>query len=422
MAERSLRAGEERQFRRAVGAYFAYQTFSAANFFWPIFFVFYQRYGRLDLGTILELQAFSTLARVVLEIPLGLLADRFGRRPALVLGAALMGTGCAVIVADPSLVSFYVGELCFAAATAAKSGADSAFLFDCLAGFGRTDDYPRVEGRAQSLGALVGAASAVASGFLLEWWLPLPYLLTLGAAGATLAAATLLDEPRHRSVGPAPAGIARGAVAEIRSQPATLWLIALYALLVVASHVVFYLQQPYLETIGVPVVLFGVVFAAAKLVHAVVAQFAGRIEAWVSVGRMPAFLVAAAVAPIGLMGVVVHPLGALVPPLRGVADGLLQPLVAFYLNRLVSPQRRASVLSIASFVARALQAAALWAFGMALVQMSALAALRVAAVVGAIVGVLLLLRPRLTGGPPTRGRSTLDGQGRAARRLRDGRH
>jgi hypothetical protein len=148
-------------------------------------------------------------------------------------------------------------------------------------------------------------------------------------------AAMVLDEPpRDRASGRAVRGIARGAVTEIVRAPAAIWLIALYALLIVFSHLVFYVQQPYLESIGAPVFLFGAVFAASKLVNAIVAHRAARIEAAITPRRMPAFLLACALAPVALMGVVSHPVGALIPPLRGIADGLLQPVVHFYLNRL----------------------------------------------------------------------------------------
>ncbi|HZR83140.1 MAG TPA: MFS transporter [Candidatus Binatia bacterium] len=417
MARRALRAGERAALRRVVGAYFAYQTFGSVNFFWPVFVVFYQRYGRLDLPAIFELQAFFTLSRVVLDVPLGLAADRFGRRLALIASAALTAIGCGVIVAWPSLVAFYLAELCFASSVAAKSGADSALLYDALSEHGQVDDYPRVEGRAQSLAALAAATSAIASGLLLEWWLPLPYLMTLSAACATVMSAVLIDEPVRVTSSASWRGIARGALREIVASRAAMWVIALYALLVVLSHVVFYLQQPYLEAIGVPVALFGVVFAASKLVHAMAASRAARVEALVPPARMPAVLLAAALSPIALMGAIASPLGALVVPLRGVADGLLQPVVNFYLNRLVSPFRRASVLSIASFAARLLQVVVLWAFGMALARMSASATLRLAAVLGALASAALLWLPHGGRAPAAarpapvgdRGRATLDG-------------
>jgi hypothetical protein len=391
-ARRALSGPERLKLRRAVGAYLAYQAFAGANFFWPIFVLFYQRSAHLDLSTILFLQAFHTLVRVTLDVPLGLVADRFGRRMALASSAALMVFGCAVILPDPGLLTFAIAEFSFACSIAAKSGADSALLYDTLAEYGQSDDYPAVEGRAQSLSAMGGAASALLSGFLLEWWLPLPYVVTLTAATACLATATMLDEPpratqdRHGF-----GGLARGAIVEILASPAVTWLIGLYTLLIVLSHVVFYLQQPYLEAIGVPATLFGVVVCATKLVQALSAHRAHRIEAAVSPRLLPGLLLLAALSPIVLMSIIGSPLGAVVVLLRGISDGLLTPVVSFYLNRLVAPLRRATVLSLASFVSRLTQGVVLAGFGVALARVSLFTTLRSTWLVGALVAAALLV-------------------------------
>jgi hypothetical protein len=60
---------------------------------------------------------------------------------------------------------------------------------------------------------------------------------------------------------------------------------------------------------------------------------------------------------------------------------------------------------MASFTARALQAAVLWAFGMALVWLSAPSALRYAAAIGALAATALLLLPRAARQAATDGRS-----------------
>jgi MFS family permease len=394
VARRALSRHENTRLRSAVGAYLAYQTFASINFFWPIFVVFYQGYGRINLSAILFLQAFYTISRVLLEVPLGLVADRFGRRLALATSAAMLLLGCAAILSSPTLVAFYLGELCFAVSVAAKSGADSALLYDTLSEFGQAEDYPLVEGRAQSLAALGSAVSALLSGFALEWWLPLPYLLTLIAAAATLAAAAMLEEaPRQVPAGMGLRALAWGAVREVLSSAQIAWLIGLYVLLVVLSHVVFYLQQPYLEALEVPVAVFGAVVCAAKLTHAAISSSVQAIERRISPARMPGFMLGAAIAPIFLMSFVPWSIGAILPVLRGVGDGLLMPVVNFYLNRIVAPLRRATVLSLASLFARATQAAVLAGFALLLAHVSLGAVLCMSWVVGGLLAAALLWLP-----------------------------
>ena len=71
----------------------------------------------------------------------------------------------------------------------------------------------------------------------------------------------------------------REAAAVAWRTPTIRWAIAVAMLAVTASHVYFYLQQPYLEAVGVPLALFGVVFAATKALTALVSASAHRIDA-----------------------------------------------------------------------------------------------------------------------------------------------
>jgi hypothetical protein len=105
---------------------------------------------------------------------------------------------------------------------------------------------------------------------------------------------------------------------------------------------------------------------------------------------MPPFLLAAGLLPILLMSFVGTPVGAVVVILRGVGDGLLLPVVYFYLNRVVGEQARASVLSIATVVARLAQAAVLATLGLALERISFGATLHLSWLAGLLAAVAVL--------------------------------
>jgi len=100
---------------------------------------------------------------------------------------------------------------------------------------------------------------------------------------------------------------------------------SLAALVVSASHVYFFLQQPYLRAIGVPLAFFGGVFAATKVVTALVATGAHRIEARLGVrGRAGAMVVVPVVEP-GVVPVV----GVWVVVLVGETSGEKIPPIAY---------------------------------------------------------------------------------------------
>jgi hypothetical protein len=139
--------------------------------------------------------------------------------------------------------------------------------------------------------------------------------------------------------------------------PRLVWSIGLAAFAVATSHVYYYLQQPYLRALGVPLGAFGVVFAATKLVTALVASRAAEVDA--ALGARGATSVMAVVGATGLaaMSIATGVAGAPIVLLRGILDGLWMPLTNVWVNRLVPSELRATLLSLQSLVSRLVLAA-----------------------------------------------------------------
>jgi hypothetical protein len=174
------------------------------------------------------------------------------------------------------------------------------------------------------------------------------------------------------------------------------WSIAFAAFAVSASHVYYYLQQPYLHALAVPIGAFGVVFAATKLVTAVVATRAAQVDA--ALGSRGATLVIATVAALGLgtMSVASGAWGAALVLTRGLVDGLWMPLTNVYVNRLVPSGLRATTLSLQSLVARLALGGVIGLAGVATARVGLATTLALAAAAVAVLGAILLATaPRL---------------------------
>lgn len=371
-----------------------YQAVSTATLFQAVYFVYYGERAGLSLAVILALQSFNTGLRATLDLPFGALADRVSRRLCLVASSSSILLGAAVLLVWPSLPGACAAETLFAIASALRSGADSALLHDTLRAAGRLEEYPHAESRGQAFASLGSGAAAVLGGVLASVDLTLPYVVTLLTAGAGAVLAWTLDERRvaeHVSPG---RGRMRAAARLAWRTPAIRWTLGVAVLAVTSSHVYFYLQQPYLRAAGVPLALFGVVFAATKLVTALVAGSAHRIDE--SLGRRTTVAVMAAVPVCGLgaMAAVSGPAGALLILTRGLLDGLWMPLVNVYLNRLVDSRVRATMLSLQSVLARLVLSAVLAVLGIATARLGLPATLAaVAAAVAAAGTALLVLAP-----------------------------
>jgi MFS family permease len=378
---------------RLLASYYLYQATANCVFFTPIFVLYYQERVGLAVATVLWLQSYALCVRALLELPFGALADRYSRRACLQAGAVAYVVGATGLLVRPTLVGALVAETFFAAGSALRSGADSAFLFDALEKGDRLDLYPQAESRGQALTSLASGTTAVVGGLLAAVDLRLPYVATVIAAAASATIARRLGQdvrPARRE------GSTRGLMVETAhhaaSSPAIRWVMALAAFAVVTSHVYFYLQQPYLRAIGVPVAAFGVVFAATKIVTAVVATAAYRVDARLGALGAAALMTVAPAAGLWAMSAATVPLGATLLLTRGVLDGLWQPLTNVYLNRLVASRLRATMLSLQNLVARLALAGALALLGVGVARDGVAGTLAATAIGAGVLGTALVMR------------------------------
>ena len=385
----------ERSAGGVLRSYYWYQATASPVFFWPIFFVFYQERAGLTVPVILWLQSYSVGMRAVLDFPFGALADRYSRRGCLAASSLAFVVGSGLLLLWPTLVAAVVAETCFAAAAALKSGADSALLYDALAGEGARELYARAESRGQAITAFGSGAAAVLGGVMAGIDIRLPYLITAITALLSAPLAWRLGRAsRHVSTRDSTWSLMRAARVEAAARAEVRWVMALAAFSVVASHIYFYLQQPYLRTVGVPVAFFGVFFAATKLVAAVVADRAHRVD--IGYGPRGATLLMAAAPTVGFaaMSVATRPLDGLWLLSRGVLDGLWQPLLNVYLNRLVDSRLRATMLSLQSLVARLALALTISLLGFGTGRFGLQVMLGAVAALTAIIGAVLFVAGR----------------------------
>ena len=383
----------------SLAPYFVYQALANTTFFQAVFIVFYQNRVGLSLATVLWVQTYFMALRAVLDVPFGILADRTSRRLCLVGGMLLPAAASGLLLWTPTLEVVVVAETLFAAGTALRSGADSALLYDLLKDADRLEAYPRAESRGQGVASLASGATGVLGGLLAAYDLRWPYVATtLVASLGALAALGLHVDRRTRHE--RPRGLMRDAAAVVVTTPDLVWCFALAAFAVSASHVYYFLQQPYLVALALPLGVFGVVFAATKLVTAAIATRAARIDA--ALGVRGATLVMAAAGTLGLGGMSLalstgaSAVGPALVLTRGALDGLWMPLTNVYVNRLVPSALRATLLSLQSLIARLALAAVIALAGMATARVGLSTTFAFVALAVALVGIALLASaPRL---------------------------
>ena len=142
---------------------------------------------RIDAGPLTLALVGTTLevCYALAEVPTGVLADRYGRKPSVVVGLALIGISFC-LVAIPSLAVVLVAQVFIGVGWTCLSGADVAWITDEV-GEGAARPLYATGARAEMLGSVVGIGAGIALGQL-ELWLP---LVAAGASFATLAVVLL---------------------------------------------------------------------------------------------------------------------------------------------------------------------------------------------------------------------------------------
>jgi MFS family permease len=133
-------------------------------------FVLYLLQLGITQGEIGILQSFLFFSSVALEIPSGLLADRYGRKVSLIIGfLGLFISGIGFLLFS-SFIPFAIIFCLFGASIAMGSGSDRALLYDNLLAENRAEEYPKILSRARAIGAISLGLSMLLGGVLQDTW------------------------------------------------------------------------------------------------------------------------------------------------------------------------------------------------------------------------------------------------------------
>ncbi|MEX2132023.1 MAG: MFS transporter [Pseudohongiellaceae bacterium] len=321
----------------------------------PVIVPFFMSKG-LGLAEIFYLQTVYAATIVLLEAPSGYIADVFGRRMALLVGSVFHGFGYLYLNIADDFTQLIIFEITVGIAGSLLSGADLALLFDTRKALDADQIAPHskeiarlgfMRSFAEGLGALLG-------GVLAMWSFDLMILVQSVAAWMCLLMVLLVVEPPYKNTS--------GQIVDMRivaiirhllgSDPvlkSVFFAIPVYSL--VSFHAV-WLIQPYWESRGVSLALFGVLWCSQSLVVAIANHFGYTIER----KRGAVF----ALALIGALPIAGHFAMAWLGGWAGIiacwllffGRGLNQVILVNALNRRIPSEFRATANSLTSFTFR----------------------------------------------------------------------
>ncbi|MFB7279011.1 MFS transporter [Streptomyces hydrogenans] len=351
----------ERAVRDVTRPFYAYAVLANSLFQRGVFVIFLYQRG-YSAAQVALLQTLLYLVSGVAELPTGVIADRVGRRAAIVIGQLLIA-GCLLgQVASDSygvFLALFIGQ---GVGMACVSGSDTALLYDLLVRRGATAGYVRIRSRFTMLGTVTSGAAIVLGGQLQQ----ISWGVVYGASAACLVLAVVVLRSGVPEIRGADAVDEREGAAEEHGD-ATAWRamlrVATPALvtLVVVSGLMHATLTPYiiftqktLSDQGAGTAWVSVVISAGFLVGGLTPLLADRADRRVGYRLVVPVSLLALAAALGLTGLgLVWVTIAAFLFLAGVPE-IAAVLVDNAFNEAVPSRHRASLLSMIAFVESAL--------------------------------------------------------------------
>jgi MFS family permease len=350
-AENALSPAEYRAYSANVVKAYIYEGFTHFQLWIPIWVVYLQIERGLSLVQITVLDAPFFITQVVMEVPSGGFADRFGRRISLIAGSTLLAIAVFVFGMAETYWLILISYLLWGVASTFQSGADSALLYDSLKLVGREADYTRVQGRifavvpaAGLLAGLLGAPLAEATS------LPTPIIMSsVIAVGGALVAFTMKEPPRT-SESIAYFSNIRQALRIAFGRPTVRYALLFGPLLGVSVMMTAVFTQPFLVGHGAAIASLGLLQTPMRL-----AAIAGSLVAYKAVekvGEWPLFFATPAIVGFTWFGLAgwdsLYAFSLF--PLLTFANTVRNPVLIRYINERIPSDQRATILSLRPLV------------------------------------------------------------------------
>src|SRR3989344_1007370 len=320
----------------------------------PIIVLFFLDHG-LSMTQVIYLQVIFSLIIVGLEVPSGYFADKVGRKASIVVAAFLGFFGFLIYSFSFNFFGFLLAEIVLGIGSSFMSGSDSALLYDTLVECCVQEKYKKIEGRYIAIGSLAEGIASIIGGFLalVSFRTPI-YFEVVAMFFAIPFSLTLVEPTRHHYQ------IARSRVREIlkivkyslHEHKEIKWLIIYSGLINASTLTMVWFIQPLLQSVQLPLAWFGVVWAGLQLSVVVFSLTAHRYEAFFGRRRSLVPLIFIAVAGYVLLRLFQSLWSIIFIFFFYFIRGISGPILKDYVNRLISSDFRATILSVKALVGR----------------------------------------------------------------------
>ena len=319
----------------------------------PIILIFYNA-NHLSVRHLFIIQAVYSLTILGFEIPSGMLADIWGRKRTLVIGALFGFLGYSIYSFSSGFFGFLLAEIILGIGQSCISGTDTAMLYDTMLAMNKQEKYLKIEGQMTSVGNFAEALAGIAGGLLAVISPRFPFMCQAVIALIAIPAALMLVEPKLHSSFKKPD--VKDIISTFRNtlfgRKELLQNIMLSSVIGASTLTMAWFVQPFFKNISIPVAVYGILWTCLNATVGFSALLAYKIERKLGETKVVTLIVIVTTLTyitlyfsqsFWMLGVIL---------VFYIIRGIATPILKDYINKLISSETRASVLSLRNLIIR----------------------------------------------------------------------
>ena len=314
----------------------------------PIIVLFFESKG-LSLTQIMILQGTYSLFVALFEIPSGFFADIYGRKNSLVIGSIFLFLGYVIFSFFSGFNEFLFAEILLGIGGSLISGADSAILYDTLLEIKEEDKYTKIEGRTYAIGNFSEGIAGVLGGFLAMTSINMPvYIQTIVMFLSIPIAMTLVEPKSSYKLAKSFSSIITVVKDTFIYQRKLRWYIVYSSSMGIATLSIAWFVQPFLMEIDTPIIYYGIIWAFLNFTAGITSYYSYLFNKH----NLLIYISLIMITSLILLGFNISYFGLIFIILIYLLRGVITPKLRNLINMNSTSERRATVLSLRSFVIR----------------------------------------------------------------------